>query len=140
MLRNVLASSSKEDLENLFNDGQTGKLKLPIDGLFEIWCKLYDKSYTSQQEKLYRLTVFEDNLKCVMDFNKRKNDWLNKGANTLKVYNSYRDLSDRTPDELDEIRGTGLISDEKMEELYVSNLFCLICFHYYLVSSLYNFL
>ncbi|KAF3445057.1 hypothetical protein FNV43_RR14750 [Rhamnella rubrinervis] len=124
-LRNVLASSSKEDLKDLMKDFLTSKLKLPMDDAFEIWCKLYDKSYTSHQEKLYRLKVFEENIEIVLDLNKTKNDKYNKGTNTLTLYNDYCDLADRTeaevfkfygiPGMLDEIEE---VMEEKQSEAY----------------------
>ncbi|KAF5740806.1 low-temperature-induced cysteine proteinase [Tripterygium wilfordii] len=37
--------------------------------LFETWCKQHGKSYSSEQEKLYRLKVFEDNYEFVTKHN-----------------------------------------------------------------------
>ncbi|KAF3445314.1 hypothetical protein FNV43_RR10489 [Rhamnella rubrinervis] len=115
MLRNVLASSSKEDfknlmkdaskedLKNLMKDAQLGKLKLPSSQLFEICCKLYDKSYTSLQEKLYRLTVFEDNLKDAICINKIQNDKYNNS--TLRLYLNYGHYFDHTKAEVRRAHG-----------------------------------
>ncbi|KAF3456042.1 hypothetical protein FNV43_RR00685 [Rhamnella rubrinervis] len=112
MLQNVLASSSQEDLKNLMKDAQVGKLKLPSSQLFEICCKLYDKSYTSPQEKLYRFIVFEDNLKRVIFLNKMQNDWFNDG--TLRLCFNFRHHFERTKAEIRRAHGCGLVLEKWM--------------------------
>lgn len=54
--------------------------------LFEAWCKQYGKSYSSTQEKLYRLSVFEKNLAFITQHND-----LGNSSYTLSL-NSFSDL------------------------------------------------
>ncbi|KAI4336836.1 hypothetical protein L6164_015316 [Bauhinia variegata] len=55
--------------------------------LFESWCKQHDKNYSSQEEKLYRFKVFEDNY----DFVTRHNE-IGNSAYTLSL-NAFADLT-----------------------------------------------
>jgi hypothetical protein len=55
--------------------------------LFEAWCKLYGKSYSSAQEKLYRIIVFEKNLALITQHND-----LGNSSYTLSL-NSFSDLT-----------------------------------------------
>ncbi|BFG17728.1 hypothetical protein CerSpe_040020 [Prunus speciosa] len=55
--------------------------------LFEVWCKQYGKSYSSAQEKLYRLSVFEGNLAFVTQHND-----LGNSSYTLSL-NEFSDLT-----------------------------------------------
>ncbi|KAL6295639.1 hypothetical protein ACE6H2_003781 [Prunus campanulata] len=55
--------------------------------LFEVWCKQYGKSYSSAQEKLYRLSVFEGNLAFVTQHNDLANS-----SYTLSL-NDFSDLT-----------------------------------------------
>ncbi|KAF3446203.1 hypothetical protein FNV43_RR11382 [Rhamnella rubrinervis] len=68
-----------------------------------------------------------------MDLNKRKNDEYNKGTNTLKVYDDFRELSDRTKAEMNRFYGLpGVIAEESDEERFVFMLLyftCLIVFN-----------
>ncbi|KAF5181704.1 Cysteine proteinase rd21a [Thalictrum thalictroides] len=41
--------------------------------LFNTWCQQHGKSYSSEEEKLFRLSVFEDNLAFVTQHNSMKN-------------------------------------------------------------------
>ncbi|KAF3446204.1 hypothetical protein FNV43_RR11383 [Rhamnella rubrinervis] len=125
-LSNLLASKSQEELKyllrdglsaklNLLNGGLTDKLSFSNSQLFEIWCKIYDKSYSSQQEKLNKFRVFEDNIKISMDMNKLSEH--NRGAKTLKVYSSLNFYADLTPAETKKFLGIGSgLSYEKMKE------------------------
>lgn len=45
------------------------KSSSPTAYLFENWCKQHGKTYPSEQEKLYRLSVFEDNYDYVTKHN-----------------------------------------------------------------------
>ncbi|KAF3446184.1 hypothetical protein FNV43_RR11363 [Rhamnella rubrinervis] len=110
MLPNVLASSSKKDLNNLMRDALLGELNFPSSQLFEIWCKLYDKSYTSPEEERHRLRVFEKNKNEVVGLNKRINDMLNKatGTNTLTLCYDFREKGDRTQAEIGRLTSLGM--------------------------------
>ncbi|KAK9947011.1 hypothetical protein M0R45_012448 [Rubus argutus] len=55
--------------------------------LFEAWCKQYGKSYSSAQEKLYRIIVFEKNLALITQHND-----LGNSSYTLSL-NSFSDLT-----------------------------------------------
>lgn len=55
--------------------------------LFEAWCKQYGKSYSSQEEKLYRLSLFEQNLAFI-----RQHNDLGNSSYTLSL-NSFSDLA-----------------------------------------------
>lgn len=55
--------------------------------LFVAWCKQYGKSYSSAQEKLYRLIVFEKNLALITQHND-----LGISSYTLSL-NSFSDLT-----------------------------------------------
>ncbi|KAJ6336230.1 hypothetical protein OIU78_012761 [Salix suchowensis] len=57
-----------------------------ISQLFETWCKEHGKTYTSQEEKSYRLKAFEDN--C--DFVKKHNE--GNSSYTLSL-NAFADLT-----------------------------------------------
>lgn len=55
--------------------------------LFESWCVKYNKTYPSEEEKQYRLTVFEDNLAFVNNHNSLGNFTYTLGLN------AYADLT-----------------------------------------------
>ncbi|XP_015884935.3 low-temperature-induced cysteine proteinase [Ziziphus jujuba] len=55
--------------------------------LFETWCEQYGKSYFSEKEKLYRLSVFEDNLAYISQHNN-----LGNSSYTLSL-NAFADLT-----------------------------------------------
>ncbi|XP_075674359.1 low-temperature-induced cysteine proteinase [Castanea sativa] len=54
---------------------------------FDTWCKQHGKTYSSEAEKLYRLSVFEDNF----DFVKQHND-MGNSSYTLSL-NAFADLT-----------------------------------------------
>ncbi|CAK9312692.1 unnamed protein product [Citrullus colocynthis] len=58
-----------------------------VSELFEIWCTEHGKSYSSAEEKLYRLSVFADNYEFVTRHNN-----LGNSSYTLSL-NSYADLT-----------------------------------------------
>ncbi|CAK7346300.1 unnamed protein product [Dovyalis caffra] len=58
-----------------------------ISQLFETWCKEHGKAYTSQEEKSYRLKVFEDNYDFVTKHNNKGNS-----SYTLAL-NAFADLT-----------------------------------------------
>ncbi|KAA0065198.1 zingipain-2 [Cucumis melo var. makuwa] len=58
-----------------------------VSELFEIWCTEHGKSYSSAEEKLYRLSVFADNYEFVTHHNN-----LGNSSYTLSL-NSYADLT-----------------------------------------------
>lgn len=58
-----------------------------VSELFEIWCTEHGKSYSSTEEKLYRLSVFADNYEFVTHHNN-----LGNSSYTLSL-NSYADLT-----------------------------------------------
>ncbi|XP_038885598.1 zingipain-2 [Benincasa hispida] len=58
-----------------------------VSELFEIWCTEHGKSYSSAEEKLYRLSVFADNYEFVTHHNS-----LGNSSYTLSL-NSYADLT-----------------------------------------------
>ncbi|KAK6939407.1 Cathepsin propeptide inhibitor domain (I29) [Dillenia turbinata] len=55
--------------------------------LFETWCKQHSKSYSSEQEKLHRFKVFQDNYNFVTRHNE-----LNNSTYTLSL-NVFADLT-----------------------------------------------
>lgn len=55
--------------------------------LFETWCKQYGKSYSSDEEKLYRFSVFEDNLVYITQHNNMGNS-----SYTISL-NAFADLT-----------------------------------------------
>lgn len=55
--------------------------------LFQAWCEKHGKSYPSEEERLYRLSVFEDNL----DFVTKHNNFGNSSY-TLSL-NAFADLT-----------------------------------------------
>lgn len=55
--------------------------------LFETWCEQYGKSYSSEEEKLYRFSVFEDNLAYITQHNDMGNS-----SYTLSL-NDFADLT-----------------------------------------------
>ncbi|XP_024030265.1 zingipain-2 isoform X1 [Morus notabilis] len=55
--------------------------------LFEAWCEKHGQSYSSEEERLYRLTVFEDNLAFVTQHNNMGNS-----SYTLSL-NAFADLT-----------------------------------------------
>lgn len=60
---------------------------LHLTQLFDDWCKQYSKTYSSEQEKLYRLKVFEDNLAFVTKHN------LFSNASYSLSLNAFADLT-----------------------------------------------
>lgn len=58
-----------------------------ISELFEIWCTEHGKSYSSAEEKLYRLGVFADNYEFVTHHNNQENS-----SYTLSL-NAYADIT-----------------------------------------------
>ncbi|KAG8377852.1 hypothetical protein BUALT_Bualt08G0076600 [Buddleja alternifolia] len=60
---------------------------LQISNLFETWCKEHGKTYTSEQEKQYRLNVFEENYVYVTQHNGMSNS-----SYTLSL-NAFADLT-----------------------------------------------
>ncbi|XP_054818522.1 zingipain-2-like [Prosopis cineraria] len=51
--------------------------------LFESWCKQHGKTYSSEQEKLYRFKVFEDNYAFVSEHNEMGNSSYTLSLNTF---------------------------------------------------------
>ncbi|KAL2654754.1 hypothetical protein GLYMA_04G028300v4 [Glycine max] len=60
--------------------------------LFEKWCKEHSKTYSSEEEKLYRLKVFEDNYAFVAQHNQNANNNNNNSSYTLSL-NAFADLT-----------------------------------------------
>ncbi|PON90985.1 Cyseine protease [Trema orientale] len=60
---------------------------LSTSQLFEAWCEKHGKSYSSEEEKLYRLGVFEDNMAFVTQHNQMGNS-----SYTLSL-NAFADLT-----------------------------------------------
>ncbi|KAG5048047.1 hypothetical protein AAZX31_04G027900 [Glycine max] len=60
--------------------------------LFEKWCKEHSKTYSSEEEKLYRLKVFEDNYAFVAQHNQNANNNNNNPSYTLSL-NAFADLT-----------------------------------------------
>ncbi|KAK7351725.1 hypothetical protein VNO77_11379 [Canavalia gladiata] len=51
--------------------------------LFQRWCKEHGKTYSSEEEKRYRLKVFEDNLSFVAQHNQKANSTFTLSLNAL---------------------------------------------------------
>ncbi|KAM6544346.1 hypothetical protein CsatB_008793 [Cannabis sativa] len=60
---------------------------LSTSQLFESWCQKHGKSYSSEEERLYRLRVFEDNMAFVTEHNQMPNS-----SYTLSL-NAFADLT-----------------------------------------------
>lgn len=63
--------------------------------LFETWCISHGKTYASEQEKLYRLKVFEENFMYITQHNNNNNMAANSSSlsYTLSVDNAFADLT-----------------------------------------------
>ncbi|KAK9108930.1 hypothetical protein Sjap_016990 [Stephania japonica] len=56
---------------------------LTTSDLFDHWCKQHGKSYSSEEERVYRLRVFEDNLEFVNQHNGLSNSTYKVGLNAF---------------------------------------------------------
>lgn len=120
---NDILASSKEDLEKVLKDVQKSKRSLPASQVFEIWCKVYDKSYPSRQDKLHRFTVFVTNLDTTIKHNKMEDD----KDGTSRCYWRLHESSDLTEDEL---MKAYFPSPRDISTQYVHNFFLLIIVHF----------
>ncbi|GLT92055.1 hypothetical protein SLE2022_099140 [Rubroshorea leprosula] len=59
----------------------------PISQLFDAWCEQHGKSYSSEEERLYRLRVFEDNHAFVTQHNAMPN------SSYILALNAFADLT-----------------------------------------------
>lgn len=65
-----------------------------ISDLFETWCISHGKTYSSQQEKLYRLGIFEENYMYITQHNKNNDMAANSSLlYTLSIDNAFADLT-----------------------------------------------
>ncbi|XP_074273358.1 low-temperature-induced cysteine proteinase-like [Silene latifolia] len=69
------------------DDNNNSSINLSSYHLFEKWCNQHGKSYPSEQEKQYRLKVFEDNLEFINNHNS-----LGNSSYTLDI-NAFADLT-----------------------------------------------
>lgn len=93
-------------------------MSLPTSQVFEIWRMIYDKSYPSLQEKLYRFAVFEMNLDKIIKDNK----------STSTCCWGLNEFGDLTKDEL--MKAYGLDVPPVFTTPYVHNFFLLIVVHF----------
>ncbi|KAF6163047.1 hypothetical protein GIB67_001375 [Kingdonia uniflora] len=64
-------------------------ISTPTSDLFSSWCTQHGKSYSSEEEKLYRLKVFEDNLNFVKQHNTRLNSTYTLSLNMFSDLTHY---------------------------------------------------
>ncbi|XP_062098931.1 low-temperature-induced cysteine proteinase [Humulus lupulus] len=72
---------------SLSSSSSSSSPSLSTSQLFESWCEKHGKSYSSEEERLYRLRVFEDNMAFVSKHNQMPNS-----SYTLSL-NAFADLT-----------------------------------------------
>ncbi|KAK7283383.1 hypothetical protein RIF29_12857 [Crotalaria pallida] len=76
----------------LFTFASSSSSSNSISELFETWCKQHNKTYSSEQEKLHRFKVFQDNHAFVSQHNNNNNNQVGNSTYTLSL-NAFADLT-----------------------------------------------